>query len=66
MTGVQTCALPIYTTSFQSMRLMEDFLDLAKENTEKDLETCGILGAYLVRILIIKYKTFNLLPLAAM
>lgn len=32
------------------MRLMEDFLDLAKENTEKDLETRGILGAYLVRI----------------
>ncbi|OIW10566.1 hypothetical protein TanjilG_15938 [Lupinus angustifolius] len=30
-----------------SMRLMEDFLDLAKENTEKDLETCGILGAFL-------------------
>ncbi|KAF3431275.1 hypothetical protein FNV43_RR26005 [Rhamnella rubrinervis] len=28
-------------------RLMEDFLDLAKENTEKDLETCGILGAFL-------------------
>ncbi|KAK7367865.1 hypothetical protein VNO80_09884 [Phaseolus coccineus] len=30
-----------------SMRLMEDFLDLSKQNTEKDLETCGILGAYL-------------------
>ncbi|XP_027360920.1 AMSH-like ubiquitin thioesterase 2 isoform X2 [Abrus precatorius] len=30
-----------------SMRLMEDFLDLAKENTEKELETCGILGACL-------------------
>ncbi|KAJ1399477.1 MPN domain [Sesbania bispinosa] len=30
-----------------SMRLTEDFLDLAKENTEKDLETCGILGAFL-------------------
>ncbi|XP_048440986.1 AMSH-like ubiquitin thioesterase 2 isoform X2 [Pyrus x bretschneideri] len=30
-----------------SARLMEDFLDLAKENTEKDLETCGILGAFL-------------------
>ncbi|KAF7829358.1 AMSH-like ubiquitin thioesterase 2 isoform X2 [Senna tora] len=30
-----------------SMRLMEDFLELAKENTEKDLETCGILGAFL-------------------
>ncbi|KAK8471940.1 hypothetical protein PHAVU_002G071100 [Phaseolus vulgaris] len=30
-----------------SMRLMEDFLDLAKQNTEKDLETCGILGACL-------------------
>ncbi|KAL1317181.1 AMSH-like ubiquitin thioesterase 2 isoform X1 [Arachis ipaensis] len=28
-----------------SMRLMEDFLHLAKENTEKDVETCGILGA---------------------
>ena len=27
------------------MRLMEDFLHLAKENTEKDVETCGILGA---------------------
>ncbi|XP_061356987.1 AMSH-like ubiquitin thioesterase 2 isoform X4 [Gastrolobium bilobum] len=30
-----------------STRLMEDFLDLAKENSEKDLETCGILGAFL-------------------
>ncbi|KAK4263220.1 hypothetical protein QN277_028665 [Acacia crassicarpa] len=30
-----------------SMRLMEHFLELAKENTEKDLETCGILGAFL-------------------
>ncbi|XP_024023973.1 AMSH-like ubiquitin thioesterase 2 isoform X1 [Morus notabilis] len=28
-----------------SGRLMEDFLELAKENTEKDLETCGVLGA---------------------
>lgn len=27
---------------------MEDFLELAKVNTEKDLETCGILGAILV------------------
>ncbi|KAI4314327.1 hypothetical protein L6164_027247 [Bauhinia variegata] len=30
-----------------SMRLMEDFLELAKESTEKDLETCGILSAIL-------------------
>lgn len=30
-----------------SARLMEDFLQLAKENTEKDLETCGTLGAFL-------------------
>ncbi|XP_050375330.1 AMSH-like ubiquitin thioesterase 2 isoform X2 [Argentina anserina] len=30
-----------------STRLMEDFLQLAKENTEKDLETCGTLGAFL-------------------
>jgi STAM-binding protein len=28
---------------------MEDFLELAKENTDKDLETCGILGASLER-----------------
>lgn len=27
---------------------MEDFLELAKENTDKDLETCGVLGAFLV------------------
>ncbi|XP_062159160.1 AMSH-like ubiquitin thioesterase 2 isoform X2 [Alnus glutinosa] len=32
-----------------STRLMEDFLELAKENTDKDLETCGILGAFLER-----------------
>lgn len=29
---------------------MEDFLELSKDNTDKDLETCGILGASLVRI----------------
>ncbi|CAI0434715.1 unnamed protein product [Linum tenue] len=30
-----------------SARLMEDFLELAKQNTDKDLETCGVLGAFL-------------------
>ncbi|KAL5826734.1 hypothetical protein ACOSQ3_018571 [Xanthoceras sorbifolium] len=30
-----------------SAGLMEDFLDLAKDNTDKDLETCGVLGAFL-------------------
>jgi STAM-binding protein len=30
---------------------MEDFLELARENTEKDLETCGVLGAFLVRFM---------------
>ncbi|KAF9673457.1 hypothetical protein SADUNF_Sadunf10G0026400 [Salix dunnii] len=30
-----------------SAQLMEHFLELARENTEKDLETCGILGAFL-------------------
>ncbi|MBA0711623.1 hypothetical protein Golax_010785 [Gossypium laxum] len=29
---------------------MEDFLELAKENTKKDLETCGVLGAFLVMV----------------
>lgn len=32
----------------QSPQLMEDFLELARDNTEKDLETCGALGAFLV------------------
>ncbi|URE05831.1 hypothetical protein MUK42_20968 [Musa troglodytarum] len=31
----------------KSVKLKEEFLDLAKENTNKDLETCGILGAFL-------------------
>ncbi|XWS34797.1 hypothetical protein CRYUN_Cryun21dG0068300 [Craigia yunnanensis] len=31
----------------QSARLMEDFLELAKDNIENDLETCGVLGAFL-------------------
>ncbi|KAL8519071.1 hypothetical protein ACS0TY_010133 [Phlomoides rotata] len=30
-----------------SGRLMEDFVDAARENTDKDLETCGVLGAFL-------------------
>ncbi|OMO78234.1 JAB1/Mov34/MPN/PAD-1 [Corchorus capsularis] len=30
-----------------SAQLMEDFLELAKDNTKKDLETCGVLGAFL-------------------
>ncbi|XP_074573192.1 AMSH-like ubiquitin thioesterase 2 isoform X2 [Curcuma longa] len=30
-----------------SVKLTEEFLDLAKENTDRDLETCGILGAFL-------------------
>ncbi|XP_031260740.1 AMSH-like ubiquitin thioesterase 2 isoform X3 [Pistacia vera] len=30
-----------------SGQLTEDFLELAKDNTDKDLETCGVLGAFL-------------------
>lgn len=30
-----------------SARLMEDFLELARDNTKNDVETCGILGAFL-------------------
>ncbi|KAG7596563.1 JAB1/MPN/MOV34 metalloenzyme domain [Arabidopsis suecica] len=32
-----------------SERLLEDFTELARENTEKDLETCGTLAAFLER-----------------
>ncbi|KAH6826774.1 associated molecule with the SH3 domain of STAM 2 [Perilla frutescens var. hirtella] len=30
-----------------SQRMMEDFVNAARENTEKNLETCGVLGAFL-------------------
>ncbi|KNA23570.1 hypothetical protein SOVF_023760 isoform A [Spinacia oleracea] len=30
-----------------SAQLMEDFLEIARNNTDKDLETCGVLGASL-------------------
>ncbi|KAL0694457.1 hypothetical protein Bca4012_061637 [Brassica carinata] len=33
-----------------SERLMEDFTELARENTENDLETCGTLAAFLVMV----------------
>ncbi|RVX10455.1 AMSH-like ubiquitin thioesterase 2 [Vitis vinifera] len=36
-----------------SARLMEDFLELARDNTKNDVETCGILGAFLVRFMLI-------------
>ncbi|XP_022733829.1 AMSH-like ubiquitin thioesterase 2 isoform X3 [Durio zibethinus] len=45
------CPIPDQTITtcklIKSARLMEDFLELAKDNTEKDLETCGVLGAFL-------------------
>jgi STAM-binding protein len=34
---------------FQSVRLTDEFMELAKENTSNNLETCGILGASFVR-----------------
>lgn len=36
----------------QSAGLIEDFLEIAKGNTDKDLETCGVLGAFLVRLIL--------------
>lgn len=37
----------------QPVKMMEDFLRLARENTQKNLETCGVLAGSLVRL--IKY-----------
>ncbi|KAJ0038784.1 hypothetical protein Pint_22972 [Pistacia integerrima] len=37
-----------YLVFIMSGQLTEDFLELAKDNTDKDLETCGVLGAFLV------------------
>lgn len=36
----------------QPTRLMENFLEIASNNTKKDIETCGVLGAILVRSLV--------------
>jgi len=32
---------------------MEEFMELANANTQKNLETCGILGAFLVCLIYI-------------
>ncbi|KAF2286645.1 hypothetical protein GH714_023274 [Hevea brasiliensis] len=46
-----SCCQPAASNTLQdihvSARLMDNFLELARENTEKDLETCGVLGAFL-------------------
>ena len=34
----------------QPVKMMEEFLRLASENTRKNLETCGVLAGSLVRI----------------
>ncbi|KAK6160201.1 hypothetical protein DH2020_003582 [Rehmannia glutinosa] len=36
-----------FINNHQPGRLMEDFLDAASDNTNKNLETCGVLGAFL-------------------
>jgi len=36
--------------AIQSVRLTEEFMELAKENTSNNLETCGILGASFVSV----------------
>jgi STAM-binding protein len=36
---------------FQSLRLTDEFMELAKENTSNNLETCGILGASFVSVM---------------
>ncbi|XP_030511701.1 AMSH-like ubiquitin thioesterase 2 [Rhodamnia argentea] len=43
-----------------SAHLMEEFLELAKENTDKDLETCGVLGAFLDKGIL--YVTTLIIP----
>lgn len=38
-----------FVTYLQPMKMMEDFLRLAQENTAKNLETCGVLAGSLVQ-----------------
>ncbi|XP_050118237.1 uncharacterized protein LOC126595886 isoform X3 [Malus sylvestris] len=48
------------SASSGSARLMEYFLDHAKDNTEKGLETCRILGAFLsLRHIFLKVVSYH-------
>lgn len=48
MAGVLFLTLPL--VSMQSTALMDSFMKLAKSNTDKNLETCGVLAGSLVRL----------------
>lgn len=44
------CQMSCYfECTLQPVKMMEDFLRLAQANTEKNLETCGVLAGSLVR-----------------
>lgn len=46
--------------SLQSTTMMENFMKLAKSNTDKNLETCGVLAGSLVSSDSLKALLFNL------
>lgn len=56
--GVLLLTLPL--VSLQSTTLMDSFMKLAKSNTDKNLETCGVLAGSLVRLL--NLSLFYLIP----
>ncbi|XP_074296023.1 AMSH-like ubiquitin thioesterase 2 [Silene latifolia] len=45
--GYPDSATPVLRNVHISAQLVEVFLEIARENTKKDLETCGVLGAFL-------------------
>lgn len=46
--GFDECKTGCYVSYLQPVKMMEDFLRLARENTSKNLETCGVLAGSLV------------------
>lgn len=42
--------MPMDFSFLQSTTLMENFMKMAKSNTDKNLETCGVLAGSLVSI----------------
>lgn len=53
MSMLQTCIsqydIHYFFSLLQPVKMLDDFLRLARENTNKNLETCGVLAGSLVR-----------------
>lgn len=54
----------LYLLNFlQPVKMMQDFLRLAQENTKRNLETCGVLAGSLVRVHCLSESNSNIDPI---